>query len=589
MLKLSMTVPLLLLLFVFFIACSSPLEEQALVENAKGPTNIPSEQPKTATSKPQGKTSSTIERSEPALSPNKSPNLPVVGLNQDPNLGKPKGGKLIQLFRDPPTLDPHLTTDNISGRLVNEVFGGLVTLGLDLNVAPDLAERIEVSEDGLNYTFHLRKEAKFHNGKPVTSEDVRWSLERVADPETQSPVAAQYLSDIIGVSAKLQGKANTISGLRIPDKHTVILTIDQPKSYFLSKLTYPTAFVLDQENIEKDGTDWLRRPNGTGPFKLAEYQVGELLRLARNEDYHLGPPNIDEVEFLLAGGNAMLMYENDEIHVTGVGLADLERVLDPNEPLNAEIITAPTLFSVGYIGMNVNEPPFDDALFRKALNLAIDRDTIASVVLEGSNIPAKTIIPPGFPSHSPNVIGYRYDPVGAHELITQSKYGNDLENLPRITLSISGSFGANVPLALEVILQSWKDNLGVEVEIQQTEWATFLQDLHNRRYQMFQLGWAADYADPENFLDILFHSESENNHTNYSNPEVDRLLLQARIEPNQETRFELYNRIEQMILDEAPWVLLWNSGETYALIKPEVKGYELTAMTIPKYRYVYFE
>ena len=589
MLKLSKTVPLLLLLFVFFIACSSPLEEQALVENAKGPTNIPSEQPKTATSKPQGKTSSTIERSEPALSSNKSPNLPVVGLNQDPNLGKPKGGKLIQLFRDPPTLDPHLTTDNISGRLVNEVFGGLVTLGLDLNVAPDLAERIEVSEDGLNYTFHLRKEAKFHNGKPVTSEDARWSLERVADPETQSPVAAQYLSDIVGVSAKLQGKANAISGLRIPDKHTVILTIDQPKSYFLSKLTYPTAFVLDQENIEKNGADWLRRPNGTGPFKLAEYQVGELLRLARNEDYHLGPANIDEVEFLLAGGNAMLMYENDEIHVTGVGLADLERVLDPNEPLNAEIITAPTLFSVGYIGMNVNEPPFDDALFRKALNLAIDRDTIASVVLEGSNIPAKTIIPPGFPSHSPNVIGYRYDPVRAHELITQSKYGNDLENLPRITLSISGSFGANVPLALEVILQSWKDNLGVEVEIQQTEWATFLQDLHNRRYQMFQLGWAADYADPENFLDILFHSESENNHTNYSNPEVDRLLLQARIEPNQETRFELYNRIEQMILDEAPWVLLWNSGETYALIKPEVKGYELTAMTIPKYRYVYFE
>ena len=589
MLKLSKTVPLLLLLFVFFIACSSPLEEQALVENAKGPTNIPGEQPKTATSEPQGKPSSTAERSEPAVSSNKSPNLPVVGLNQDPNTGKPKGGKLIQLFRDPPTLDPHLTTDNISGRLVNEVFGGLVTLGLDLNVAPDLAERIEVSEDGLNYTFHLRKDAKFHNGKPVTSEDVRWSLERVADPLTQSPVAAQYLSDIVGVSAKLEGKANAISGLRIPDEHTVILTIDQPKSYFLSKLTYPTAFVLDQENIENDGSDWLRQPNGTGPFKLAEYQVGELLRLARNENYHLGPPNIDEVEFLLAGGNSMLMYENDEIHVTGVGLADLERVLDPNEPLNAEIITAPTLFSVGYIGMNVNEPPFDDALFRKALNLAIDRDTIASVVLEGSNIPAKTIIPPGFPSHSPNVIGYRYDPVKAHELITQSKYGNDLENLPRITLSISGSFGANVPLALEVILQSWKDNLGVEVEIQQTEWATFLQDLHNRRYQMFQLGWAADYADPENFLDILFHSQSENNHTNYSNPEVDRLLVKARIEPNQETRFGLYNQIEQMILDEAPWVLLWNSGETYALIKPEVKGYELTAMTIPKYRYVYFE
>ena len=131
--------------------------------------------------------------------------------------------------------------------------------------------------------------------------------------------------------------------------------------------------------------------------------------------------------------------------------------------------------------------------------------------------------------------------------------------------------------------------LGVEVEIQHTEWATFLQGLQASRYQMFTLGWGADYPDPENFLDILFHSGSENNHTNYNNPEVDRLLEQARIEPDQETRFKLYNRIEQIILDDAPWVLLWNTGETYALIKPEVKGYELTPMTIPKYRYVYLE
>ena len=590
MLKLWISIPLLVLSLIFLIACSDPLEKQSVLKEAtQQPTEIPVDKIQNKISKPQDKPADAIGQNKPPASSTRTTTSDITTPIQDPNIGKPKGGKLIQLFRDPPTMDPHLTTDNISGRLVNEVFGGLVTLGLDLNVTPDLAERIEVSADGLRYTFHLRKDATFHNGKPVTSEDVRWSLERVADPETQSPVAAQYLSDIVGVSEKLKGQANTISGLRTPDEYTVILTIDQPKAYFLSKLTYPTAFVLDRENLENYGVDWLRQPNGTGPFKLAEYQVGELLRLARNENYHLGPANIDEVEFLLAGGNAMLMYENDEIHVTGVGLADLERVLDPNEPLNAEIITAPTLFSVGYIGMNVNEPPFDDPSFRRALNLAIDRDTIASVVLEGSNIPAKTIIPPGFPSHSPNVIGYRYDPVKAHELITESKYGNDLDNLPRITLSISGSFGANVPLALEVILQAWKDTLGIEVEIQQTEWATFLQDLHNRRYQMFQLGWAADYADPENFLDILFHSESENNHTNYSNPEVDRLLLQARVEPNQETRFTLYNQIEQMILDEAPWVLLWNSGETYALIKPEVKGYKMTAMTIPKYRYVYFE
>ena len=486
-------------------------------------------------------------------------------------------------------MDPHLTTDNISGGLVNEIFGGLVTLGLDLKVVPDLAERWDVSDDGRVYTFHLRKDAKFHDGKPVTAEDVRWSLERVADPNTLSPVAEQYLSDIVGVSAKLAGQESSISGLQVVDQHTIRITIDEPKSYFLAKLSYPTAFILDQKNVEGDGDEWLRQPNGTGPFKLAEYEIGEVLRLVRNEYYHLGPPNLDEVEFILAGGNAMIMYENDEIHLTGVGLADLERVLDPSEPLNAELKAAPSSFGVSYIGLNVDMPPLDDPLFRQALSMAIDRDTIAVAVLDGLRIPATTIIPPGFPSYSTDVQGYGYDPERALEVLKLSKYGNDLDNLPRITLSISGSFGADVPLDLEVILQSWQEVLGVEVEIQQTEWATFLQDLQARRYHMFTLGWGADYADPENFLDILFHSGSENNHTNYSSPQVDDLLEQARVEPDQETRFELYNRIEQMILDDAPWVLLWNTGETYALVKPEVKGYELTPMTIPKYRYVYLE
>jgi ABC-type oligopeptide transport system substrate-binding subunit len=377
--------------------------------------------------------------------------------------------------------------------------------------------------------------------------------------------------------------------LQVIDQHTIKITIDEPKSYFLAKLTYSTAFIVDRENVEADGDGWVQRPNGTGPFRLAEYQVGEILRLARNEYYHLGPPNLDEVEFILAGGSAMLMYENDEIHLTGVGLADLERVQDPNEPLNAELTAAPSSFGVSYIGLNVDQPPLDDPLFRQALNLAIDRETIATAVLDGLRIPAMTIIPPGFPSYSTDVRGYGYDPERALEVLKQSKYGNDLENLPRITLSISGSFGADVPLDLEVILSSWEEVLGVKVEIQQTEWATFLQDLHDRRYQMFRIGWGADYPDPENFLDILFHSESDNNHSGYNNLEVDSLLERARVERNREARFALYNQAEQMILDDAPWIPLWHSGERNVLIKSNVKDFLLTPMTLPKYRYVYFD
>ena len=567
---------LILIIFTSFllVACSSATPPEAPVDSFAATGAVDNPEPAAS--------SAVAEPTSPAID-----TLPAVSSNT--NAGRPQGGKLVRLYSDPPTMDPHLTTDNISGGLVNEIFGGLVTLGLDLKVVPDLAERWDVSDDGRVYTFHLRKDAKFHDGKPVTAEDVRWSLERVADPNTPSPVAEQYLSDIVGVSAKLAGQASSISGLQVVDQHTIRITIDEPKSYFLAKLTYPTAFILDQQNVEGDGDEWLRQPNGTGPFKLAEYEIGEVLRLVRNEYYHLGPPNLDEVEFILAGGDKMIMYENDEIHLTGVGLAELERVLDPSEPLNAELTAAPFSFEVSYIGLNVDKPPLDDPLFRQALSLAIDRETIAVAVLDGSRIPATTIIPPGFPSYSTDVQGYGYDPERALDVLKQSKYGNDLDNLPRITLSISGSFGADVPLDLEVILSSWQEVLGVEVEIQQTEWATFLQDLQARRYHMFKLSWGADYADPENFLDILFHSKSENNHTNYNSPEVDALLEQARVEPDQDTRFKLYNRIEQMILDDAPWVLLWNTGETYALIKPEVKGYELTPMTIPKYRYVYLE
>ena len=520
------------------------------------------------------------QASEQAAEPDQAPEAVV---EEDTS-----GGKLVRLWADPPTLDPHLATDNISGGLVNEIFGGLVTLNLDLNVVPDLAESIQTSDDGLVYTFNLRDNAFFHNGKKVTAQAVKWSLERATDPLTESPVADTYLSDIVGVSEKLSGDAAEISGVRVVDDRTVEITIDAPKSYFLAKMTYPTGFVLDRENVE-GAEDWLREPNGTGPFKLAQYDIGEVIIFQRHGAYHLGPARVHEIEFILSGGTAMLMYENDEIHLTGVGLADLDRLLDPAEPLNAELQQLPASFSVGYIGMNVAEPPFDDPKFRQALNYAIDKPLIADKALSNLSAPANGVIPPGFPSYNPDLRGYSYNPEKARQLLAESRYGDSIEDLPRITLSLSGSLGADVPLDLEAILKSWEEILGVRVEIQQTEWATFLQDLHDKRFQMFSLGWVADYPDPENFLDILFHSESDNNHGNYSNPEVDRLLEEAREIRDQETRFRQYNQIEQMIIDDAPWIPLWNRGERYALIKPQVRDYHLTPMTIPKYRHVYLE
>ena len=521
------------------------------------------------------------ETTEPAqAAPEAVPTEPAMGS---------QGGRLVRLFSDPPTLDPHITTDYLAAAIVNEVFGGLVTIDPSIEIVPDLAKEWDISPDGRVFTFRLREDAKFHDGTPVTAEDFRWSLERAADPLTESPVTDLYLGDVVGVSDKLNGESESITGLRVVDDHTLELSIDAPKSYFIAKLTYPTGFVLDRGNVEGDDDNWIFQPNGTGPFRLERYDVGEAIVLSRNEHYHLAPPFLDEVEFILSGGDAMLMYENDEIHITGLGLTDLERVQDPANPLSAELATAPPGFSVSFIAMNFEQEPFDDVKVRQALNYAIDKREIATKVMEDSVVPAKGIIPPGFPSYNPDLRGYEFNPDKAKQLLAESKYGGDLENFPSVTISVAGNFGASVGLDLQAMLKTWQDVLGIDAEIQQTEWATFLQDVHRKRFQMFTLTWSADYPDPQNFLDIMFHSQSDNNWMNYNNREVDSLLEAARTEQDQTARFEQYNRIEQLIVDDAPWVPLWHSTESKVLIKPSVKGYHLVPMTIPKLRFVYLD
>lgn len=525
----------------------------------------------------------------------------------------PVGGTMTRLFRDPPTLDPHKTSDTTSAFIIGEVFSGLVTLNTDLQIVPDIAERWDISDDGLVYTFHLLPDATFADGKPITAHDFVYSLNRAADPELASPVSRTYLSDIVGVTEVLDGAATEITGVKAIDEHTLEITIDAPKAYFLAKLTYPTAFVVDKANVEAGGDGWTDSPNSTGPFLLKEYKIGERLILARNDNFYREPAYIDQVVFNLAGGQAMALYENDEIDITGVGILDLERLQDPNEPLSKELKVVPPRLSVSYIGFNVEQPPFDDVHFRRALNFAIDKDLIANEVYAGLIKPAYGILPPGFPGYTEGIEGLKFDEARAVDEMCASAYANQeacetartegieqaedesiedeslySEDGPRIVLSVSGT-GSDVPIGTQVILEMWKNALGVEVEIQQVEWATYLQDLNQRKFQIYSLGWQADYPDPQDFLDILFHTESETNHGAYSNPEVDTILEDARIERDSTKRVELYNRAEQIIVDDAAWVPLWYEGESHVLIKPHIKDYRLLPMTVPKFRHVYFD
>ena len=498
------------------------------------------------------------------------------------------GGVLRRLWSDPPTLDPHLSSDTTSSGIVVEIHSGLITLNPQLEIIPDIAESWEVSDDLLTYTFIIRDDAVFHDGKKITANDFKWSFERAANPKTASPVADTYLSDIVGVNEVIDGIRNDISGVKIIDNLTLEITIDEPKPYFLAKLTYPTAYVLDKENVLNGGSNWADKPNGAGPFKLKEYKVGERLILERNQNYHLGSPKLNRIVMNLAGGQSMAMYENDEIDITGVGMLDLERVLDLNNPLSTEIVVAPPSFSITYIGFNTNVNPFDDIYFRKALTHSINKPLIASEVLSDLVIPAYGILPPGFPGYQKDLKGLEYNLEIAREYLAKSKY-SDPSTRDRIVITVPGS-GGNIGIDLEVILNMWSEELGIEVEIQQVEWATYLEDLQKQKFQACGgLGWEADYPDPQDFLDILFHTESELNHGGYSNDVIDSLIVEARTEVDSNKRIEIYHDIEQRLVNDSPWIPLWFAGERYVLIKPYIKNYFLTPMVIPKLRYVYID
>ena len=499
-----------------------------------------------------------------------------------------RGGTFTRLWSDPPTLDPHLTGDTTSAGIVVELFSGLVALNTDLRLVPDIAESWEI-QDGMVYTFKLRDNVFFHNGKQVTAHDFKWSLERAAAPATASPVADTYLNDLVGAQAFIDGLADEIEGVRVIDDLTLQLTLDAPKAYFLAKLTYPTAYVLDREVVEQGGRSWwLEDPVGTGPFKLSEYRIGERIILTRYDNYYREPAFVDEIFFNLAGGQPMAMYENDEIDFTGVSMFDLDRVLDPSEPLNRELVVSPPEFSVSYIGFNASQAPFDDVRFRQALNHAIDKDLIATEVLSDLVEPAYSILPPEFPGSSPDISGLRYDPDLAKQLLADSAYA-DPDSRPRIVITVPGT-GGTIGLDLEVIIEMWRQTLGVEVEIQQVEWATYLEDLDAKKFQAYAgLGWEADYPDPQDFLDILFHTESSLNHGAYSNLEVDAVLEEARIEADPVRRVALYNQAENLIVNDAAWVPLWFTGDRYVLIKNRVEGYQMTPMIIPKLRLVRIE
>ena len=492
---------------------------------------------------------------------------------------------VLNLWGDEPvTLDPAISGDTSSHLYIMQIFSGLVCLDDEMEVAPDIAQSWEVSEDGRTFTFHLRPGVKFHDGREVTAGDFKYSWERACDPATGSQTAATYLGDIVGAADRLAGEAEEIPGLEVIDAHTLRVTIDAPRTYFLCKLTYPTAFVVEQSNVES-GRDWWRRPVGTGPFVLQEWEPGQLIVLERNELYYGELARLDEVVFHILAGNPMAMYENGEIDVMPVGAGYIDLVRDEAGPFYPELAVTPEL-SLYYLGFNTAAPPFDDVNIRRAFCYAVDKERIIKLIFRDMVSEADGILPPGMPGYNPNLSGLEYDLEKARECIAASRYGN-VSNLPPLTITIGG-YGGGVPDYLGAVILGWQQDLGVEVQVRQVGSDKFVYHLMEEKDETFTLGWVADYPDPHNFLDNLFHSGSENNLFEYSSPELDALLDRAGVEPDDEARLGMYRQAEQEVVDAAPCLPLW-FGENYILVKPDVKGYRLDPLGIPELSRVHLE
>ncbi len=482
---------------------------------------------------------------------------------------------------NPREYDP-ATTHGSGDKLV---YSGLVAFDPRLNLIPDLAETWSVSGDGLTYTFTLRSNATFHDGRPVTAQDVIYSWERAADPKTQSDTVLTYLGDIVGVKEMRAGSANHISGLQALDDHHLQVRIDAPKPYFPLKLTYPTAFIVDQNNV-KSGSDWVYQPNGTGPYKLTQWKRGQQIVYEAYKGFYLGQPGIPYVVINLYAGVGTALYESGEVDMAGVGTYSADRFLDPTEPLHRELYSGVDLCT-GYVVFDTTKPPFDDVNVRKAFSEAFDRRKYIDVVLQGHALPAIGPYPPGLPGFNGALQGLPFDPQAARQLLAQSKYGGP-DGLPPIVYTDAG-FGSTANPDVAALAQMWKQYLGVTITIQNIEPNFFLDQTYAGHHgQMFGGGWCADYPDPENFADVLFHTGSQQNTGGYSNPSLDRLLDAARVEQDVNKRIQMYQQAEQMIVNDAP-VLFTDHSLSYMLVKPYIKGFVLTPIDISFERYMWID
>ncbi len=476
-----------------------------------------------------------------------------------------QGGDMIVTYKDDVvTLDPAIGYDWQNWSMIKSLFSGLMDYKPGTTeLTPDLAESFEISADGLVYTFKLRKGVKFHNGREMVAGDVKYSLERTINPKTQSPGQGFY-GMIKGFDDLAGGKGETLSGITAVDDYTVRFNLSRPDATFLHVLGLNFAFVVPKEEVEKYGQDFGKHPVGTGAFFLKEWKLGQKVAFARNKNYHHpGVPFLDNVVFEIGQEPTVALFrlQRGEVDILGDGIPPARFVQIMKDAKYKDMVVEGGQLQTGYVTMNVKVKPFDNVKVRQAVNMAINKQRIVTII-NNRAVVANQPLPPSMPGYDNNYKGYPFDQKKAKSLLAEAGYPKGFETEiyvmnvdpnPRIAQAIQQDL-ATIGIKADIKNQSQATVIAAGGEADQAPmiWSG-------------GMAWIADYPDPSNFYGpILGCGGAVTGGWNwawYCDEEIEKMAIKADSMSkagDEAKRIELWRSIFIKVMDAAPWAPVFN-------------------------------
>lgn len=493
---------------------------------------------------------------------------------------------------EPQDLDPHIVTGVPEFHILQALFEGLVIAEPEaLRPVPGIAHSWDVCYDGLTYTFHLRRDARWSNGDTVRAGDFKFSWQRILSPALGSEYA-YMLYCIRGAEAYHKGTLTDFTdvGIHAVNDSTLVVELCRPTPYFLSLLSHHSWFpvhpptILKFGAIDSRGTPWTQPGNivTNGPFTLSRWDVNTIVKVDRNPAYY------DHEKVRLS---AICFYPIDnqqteerafrtgEVHLTTncpVTKLDWYRQNRP-EALRVD----PYLGTYFYV-FNIRKPPFDNPLVRSAFTYAIDREALVTHVLKGGQLPAVSFTPPGTARYQPDSV-LSFDTVAALRALAEAGYGPGKKPFPGVQLLYNTS-EMHHTLA-QAVQQMWKRYLGIEVELVNQEWKVYLTSKQRGDFNIARMGWIGDYNDPMTFLD-MWVSGGGNNNSGWSDARYDSLIADAFASVNDTARYAVLRSAENLLLDAKPVLPVYYYNNVY-LLSPSVKGWYPNILNIHNYKYVW--